>query len=447
VTKDECNATDGRFSTTCYSPLEIVSNQNRKTIFSWALYDWANSAFATTVMAGFFPVFFKSYWSANADVTVSTFQLGAANSAAGLALAFVAPLLGAIADAGGYKKRFLFAFASLGIAMTASLWFVSHGAWVLAAVFYVIAALGFAGGNIFYDALLVHVAPADKMNTISAFGFSLGYLGGGILFAINIFMLSQPQLFGLAGPAEAVRFSFLSVALWWALFAVPLFIFVREPLPATSQRRKYVVRAGLGQLINTFKEIRNVRTVFLFLIAYFLYIDGVDTVIRMAVDYGMSLGLKTKSLLSALLLTQFVGFPSALLFGKLGERWGAKRGILLGICIYLLVITWGAFIDNEREFFALAIAVGLVQGGVQALSRSLYAQIIPVEKAAQFFGFYNMWGKFAAVLGPFLMGWVGLVTGNPRYSILAIGLLFIAGALLLLRVNVSPDKSAPFRDE
>jgi UMF1 family MFS transporter len=407
---------------------------NRRELFSWALYDWANSAFATTVIAGFFPLFFKKYWSAGADVSQSTFQLGAANSIASLLVALAAPVLGAIADRGAAKKRFLLAFALIGVSMTAGLYFAEQGQWLTAALLYAGASVGFAGSIVFYDSLIVSVATPEQSDRASALGYALGYLGGGLLFALNVLMYREPALFGLRDGVEGIRLSFVLVAIWWAAFTIPLLRYVREPV-AASGSAVAAVRAGISQLARTLRRIATLRPVWMFLLAYWLYIDGVDTVIRMAVDYGLSLGLEPGALIVALLITQFVGFPATLVFGRLGTRLGSKRAIMLGIGIYVGITIWGYFMDSEAEFYALAGVVGLVQGGVQALSRSFYSRLIPPEEAGEFFGFYNMLGKFAAIVGPMLMGVVSLWTGSARLSILSISVLLIAGALLLARVD------------
>jgi UMF1 family MFS transporter len=406
-----------------------------KKVISWSLYDWANSAFATSVMAGFFPVFFKQYWSTGVEVTTSTFRLGMANSIASLIVAALAPVLGAIADRGGAKIRFLFFFAAMGIIMTGGMFFVAKGAWEVAVFLYVLGIIGFSGGNVFYDSLIVDVSPPGRTDMVSSFGFSLGYLGGGLLFALNIFMTLKPAFFGLADASEAVRVSFLNVAIWWAAFSIPMMIFVKEPATLHRKSGWAMVAAGFRQLKTSFGEIRKLRLVFLFLIGYWLYIDGVDTVIRMAVDYGMSLGFEANSLIVALMITQFVGFPAAIAFGKFGEKLGTKVAILLGIGVYVGVTIWAMFMEKTTEFYALAVVVGLVQGGVQSLSRSFYSRIIPGNKAAEFFGFYNMLGKFAAVIGPFLVGWVGVLTGNPRIAIFSIIILFISGGVILYMVD------------
>ncbi|MHC1743428.1 MAG: MFS transporter [Syntrophobacteraceae bacterium] len=409
-----------------------------KKILAWSLYDWGNSAFSTTIMAGFFPVFFKEFWSAGTDVSESTFKLGVANSLASLVIFALAPFLGAAADQGRCRKRFLLAFAGLGILMSGALTGVGKGDWQTAALFYALATIGFSGSIIFYDSLLVHVAPADRTHFVSALGYSLGYLGGGILFALNVLMTLAPARFGLADASEAVRASFLTVSIWWAAFSIPLLLYVPEIGSAGHCGSAGVAfRDGMRQLAATFREIRKLRVVLLFLVAYWFYIDGVDTVIRMAVDYGLSLGFSAKNLLLALLITQFVGFPAAIAFGWIGERIGPKTGIYIGIAVYFAVTVWAYFMNSDGEFYAMAIAIGLVQGGIQSLSRSLYARIIPRDKSAEFFGFYNMLGKFAAVMGPFLMGVTSLLTGKPRSSILALGVLFAIGAGLLTQVRES----------
>lgn len=386
-------------------------------------------------MAGFFPVCFKQYWSAQADVSASTFYLGTANSIAGLAIALSAPLLGAIADTRGTKKSFLAFFALLGIIMTGCLVLVAPGQWQLAAACYIAALIGFAGGNIFYDSLLVAVAPPQKADLASSTGYALGYLGGGLLFALNVAMVSSPHTFGIADSHTALRLSFLTVALWWGVFSIPLFSLLHEPHPHASSPQSPLLVSAWSRLSATFHRVRRMRMIMLFLLSYWLYIDGVDTVILMAVDYGLSLGLSSQSIIFALLITQFVGFPAALAFGFLGERLGTRQALLIGIAVYLLVIVGAFLMKGEREFYVLAVTIGLVQGGVQSLSRSLYSRIIPKTRAAEFFGFYNMLGKFAAVIGPLLVGWVSLVTDNPRYSILSIGLLFIAGGIILCLVD------------
>jgi UMF1 family MFS transporter len=402
---------------------------------SWALYDWANSAFATTVMAGFFPVFFSKFWSTGADPAMTTFRLGMVNAAAGLIIALLAPLLGAIADRGGHRKRMLLAFSLLGICTTFALFFVGEGQWAAAALLFGLGTLGFNGGVVFYDALLLDVAAPEDYDRVSALGYALGYLGGGVLFAINVLMVVKPALFGLVDAGAAVRWSFITVAVWWALFLLPLLAGVREAPARPGAAAQGALAAGWNELAHTARHVRAQPALVRFLLAYWLYIDGVNTIIKMAVNYGMSLGLASTDLLGALLLTQFVAFPASLLFGWLGNRIGARAGVLLGLAVYAGLTVWAYFLSSAFEFYLMAATLGLVQGGVQSLSRSMYGRLVPDGKSAEFFGFYNMVGKFGTVLGPALMGSVALLTGSTRASILALLLLFVSGGLLLWRVR------------
>jgi UMF1 family MFS transporter len=414
--------------------------ENKRAVWSWAFYDWGNSAYSTTVMAGFFPLFFKEYWADPHNPNQSTFYLGMANSIASIVVASLAPLLGSIADQGSAKKKFLTFFAFLGVIMTGGLWMVSQGNWQMAVLFYVMATIGFASGNVFYDSLLPDLASEERVDVVSSLGFGLGYLGGGLLFLVNVFMYLKPEIFGISDGATAIKLSFLSVAVWWAVFTIPLILFVPEPKNYDSVNIKNAIQMGWIQLIQTFKEIRNMKVVGTFLLAYFFYIDGVDTIIKMAVDYGMSLNFSGESLIIALLIVQFVAFPAALVYGRLASKVGIKTAIMIGIIAYSFITLLGYFITKTWHFYVLAILIGLFQGGIQALSRSLYTRIIPAEKSAEFFGFYNMLGKFAAIIGPTLMGTISLVTGSARLGILSILLLFILGAFLLNKVDLDEGK-------
>jgi UMF1 family MFS transporter len=404
--------------------------------WGWAMYDWANSAFATTVMAGFFPVFFKDYWNTGVDPTTSTFRLGMANSLASLLIVMLAPVLGAIADCMSRRKALLFSFAFLGVLMTGGLYLVSQGDWFLAAFLYVLALIGFSGSNVFYDSLLPFVSRKDELDQTSALGFSLGYLGGGLLLLLNVMMVLHPESFGLPDGTTAVRISFLMVAVWWLVFSLPLILLVDEPEGEISALSVKVLQQGFIRIWKTLHEVRQLRNVWLFLVAYWLYIDGVDTIVRMAVDYGLSIGFDRNSLIVALLITQFTGFPSALAFGWFGGRYGPRAGIYTGLLVYIVVTFWASVMDSVTEFYYLAFSIGLAQGGIQALSRSMYARMIPVGRSAEFFGFYNMLGKFAAIIGPVMIGWVGVLSGNPRTGILSLLILFIAGGVILMKVNV-----------
>jgi len=421
---------------------------------AWALYDWGNSAFATAVMAGFFPVFFKLYWNAEEEAAVSTFRLGVANAAASLTVALAAPLLGALADRGGGRKRWLGLFTVVGVAATAVLAVLGEGAWLAAAWCYGLGLVGFAAGNVFYDALLVAVTRPARYHRVSALGYGLGYLGGGLLFALAVGLAQWPQVLGPGLDLDregAIRLAFLLTALWWGLFSLPLFLRVPEPAgPGAPGGWGRLLAESLAELRGVLRRLWRspaLRPAAWFLVAYWCYIDAVGTVIRMAVDYGLALGLEQGHLVGALLLTQFVSFPAALAFGRLGERFGARRAILGGLAVYLGAVLWGTGMETAADFYALAAVVGLVQGGVQSLSRSLYAALVPAAEAGAFFGLYNMLGKFAAVLGPALMGLAALWSGSVRWSILAVAVLFLAGAALLLRVpEPRTAKGAGWRD-
>jgi UMF1 family MFS transporter len=408
---------------------------------AWAMYDWANSAFTTTVMAGFVPVLFKEYWGAGADASETSFRLGLTNSLASLVVALMAPALGAVADAGGNRKRFLFVCTALGVVATAALAMVGRGQWAAAAVVFGIGVIAFSAAMVFYDSLLMDVSSPQTSDRVSARGFALGYLGGGLLFAVNVLMTQKPHWFFLPDATAAARVSFISVAVWWALFSIPLFRNVVERGDARIPRSR-VVREGFRELLDTFHHLRHHRTAFMFLLGYWLYIDGVSTIVRMAVDYGISLGFPSSALIGALLLTQFVGFPASIWFGRIGERYGARTGIFIAIAVYIGICLWGYRLAHIWEFYALATAIGLVQGGINSLSRSLFSRLTPHERSAQFFGFYNTVGRFSAVLGPVLMGAVARETHNPRLSMLALTTLFIAGALFLARVREKPLSSA-----
>ena len=401
----------------------------------WAFYDWANSAFATTVMAGFFPIFFKSYWAAELQDAESTFIIGSANSIVGLLIAISAPIMGALADAGNSKKKLLVTFATIGIIATGYLFFIPESSWRFAITFYAIGVIGFSGGNIFYDSLLVSVAKEDERNRVSSLGFSLGYLGGGLLFLLNVLMFSFPNAFGLNSQIEAVLWSFLSVAIWWTIFSIPLVAGVKEP--GVNEKSKSLLQTSkdaFKSLRQTSQSISQYRSAVIFLLAYFLYMDGVDTIIRMSTSYGSDIGLSAQSMISALLLTQFIGFPATLVFGRYSDKFGHKQTLSFAIVVYIGVVLFSSQMDTAMEFFIMASVIGLVQGGVQAISRSYFSSLIPADKAAEFFGFYNFIGKSSVFIGPFMVSGIALITNSPSAGILSLLLLFIPGLILLRKV-------------
>ena len=416
-----------------------TSKKLDKSAWSWALYDWANSAFATTVMAGFFPIFFKSYWASGLSDAESTFAIGSVNSLVGLLIAFSAPILGAFADAGESKRKFLFSFALLGIITTGYLFLIPDSSWKLAIVFYGLGVIGFSGANVFYDSLLVTVSKEEERNRTSALGFSLGYLGGGILFLINVIMFLYPSWFGLDNQIDAVLWSFMLVALWWFIFSLPIYLNVKEPIQSSlSKSINRIVIEAFSSLLNTARSIKEYKSAVIFLLAYFLYMDGVDTIIRMATSYGSDIGLSATSMIQALLLTQFVGFPATLVFGYYADKFGYKYSLSFAIIVYIFVVLFSSQMDTALEFYVVACVVGLVQGGVQAISRSFFSTLIPTNKAAEFFGFYNFIGKSSVFIGPFMVSGIALVSGSPSYGILSLLILFIPGLILLWMV---PNKN------
>lgn len=400
----------------------------RRSQLAWALNAWGNHAFSTTILVGFFPIFFDKYWAKELPGATSTFWLGLTNSGAALVVMALAPSLGALADLRAHKKRYLGIFTVLGVAASAALAAIGAGQWPLALLVFALGQIGFFASYSFNDALLVQVADARESDHVSAFGFAMGYLGGGLLFLLNVLMALHPAWFGLADATAATRASFLSVAVWWALFCLPLFRYVPEGQPSAAA-------TGWRELWETMKSVLRDKPVLQFLIAYWLYIDAIGTLQQMAVDFGAKLGFSTNTLITALLLVQFISFPAAWAFGPLAARIGTRRAIYLGLAVFCGLSIWAYFMQTERQFYEMAIGVALVQGGVQALSRSYFSRLIPRERSGEYFGFYNMLGKFAAVLGPLVVGVVALATGDPHLSIMVLALFFVAGAVLLSQVR------------
>ncbi len=407
-----------------------------KKIFSWAMYDWANSAYATTVLVALFPIMFKQFWCSGLDSTESTALLAVMNSVSCIIVAIIAPILGAIADRSGGRKLFLALFTLLGAVTTALMAGIGKGDYQFARLLFMLATIGFSGGLTFYDSLLLNVADDKKIDFVSGLGYSMGYIGGALLFSVNTWMMTSPQTFGLTDSTAAARWSFISVGIWWIVFSIPLFLYVPED-KGDKVSISRAISEGLAQLANTFKQLKQYRQVMLFLCAYWFYIDGVDTIIRMAADYGLSIGLATDDLIKAILLTNFIGFPAALIYGYLGQKAGPRAGIYFGITAYVAITFFAAFMDSRLEFYILAGTVGLVQGGLQAMSRSFYARLIPADKQAEFFGIYNMLGKFAVFLGPLLVGYGAVFARHmgaaqetaSRYGIFSVMILFAIGAL------------------
>ncbi len=422
-----------------------MEKERRKIIFSWCMYDWANSAFATTIMAAVLPFFYSSVAGANLSKTTASSYWGYTNTVAMLIVAFSAPVLGALADHWGMKKKFLAGFAILGIISTAFLVSVSRGDWLLASFLYILGMLGFSGGNNFYDSLLPHVAGDEEIDRISSYGYATGYLGGGLLLILNLAMILKPSIFGIPDAEWGSRYSFLTVALWWALFSIPILKNVPEPpvvlIPGESA---HPMRASFQRLSLTFHNLRQYREAFKFLVAFWLYNDGIGTIISMAVIFGAEINIAQEHLIGAILAVQFVGIPFSLLFGNLAGKIGTKRAIFLGLGIYTGISIGGYFIQNALHFWILAILVGFVQGGTQALSRSLFGTLIPKSRSAEFFSFYDVSSKFAGIIGPSVFGFVGQMTGSSRLSIVALVVFFIGGGLILFQVKEKEGRIKDF---
>ncbi|MDR0307837.1 MAG: MFS transporter [Chitinispirillales bacterium] len=433
----------------------MSGNNLNKKVLSWCLYDWANSAFALTVLAGFFPMFFKSYYNGGQDAIRSTMWLGAGHTAAGFIIAVLSLILGALADSGMGKKRFLGVFLVLGAFSTAALFLVSQGAWVTALILFILGNIGFSCSGLFYDSLLVDVADNKSMDFVSSLGFALGYIGSVFLFIVNVLMTIKPALFGLTDISQAVKVSFLSVSLWWLVFSVPLFLFVTEKKRAGGTAASAVksIANTFGTIKKTFFAIVKKRALLLFLCAWWLYFDGVNTFIRMAVDFGLSIGFGSNALMAALILVQIVAFPSSLLFGYLSQRVGTGRMIAAGIIVYIFVTGFGSFLMiTETHFIILACFTGFAQGGIQALSRSYFGKLIPAEKSTEYFSFYNVVARFA-VIGPAIVGIAAMTARQAgardllasRIGMSSVNIFFILGLFFLFWAEKA--RAAAFNSE
>lgn len=411
--------------------MRFFRNMDRK-ILSWCAYDIGNSAFATTIMAAVYPVYFREVaaWGLSANLPTAYWAYASAISL--FLSAFFAPVLGAVADIKGLKKKMLAVFTFLGVVSSGCMAFVGPGDWLLALILMMGGTIGFSASMIFYDALLPSLVPAHRMDEISTWGYALGYLGGGILLAANLACIRLfPGTWG-------ARFSFLSVAFWWGGFSIPLLMFVDEPPPAGKKKvlkGVLLFREGMDRLRTTFREIQLHKNLFLFLLAFWFYNDGIGTIIRMAAIYGSNLGIPMSHLVGSLLVTQFVGIPFSLAFGSLTSKTGSKKAILLGLYVYLLITFAAVFVEKTWHFWTLAIAVGMVQGGTQAISRSFFASMIPQGRTAEFFGFYDISSKFSGIIGPAIFGIITQATGSSRLAIAVLSYTFILGILILRKVR------------
>jgi MFS transporter, UMF1 family len=432
----------------------------RPELRAWAMYDWANSAMMCTIITAVFPIYYAKVACADVEPAQASQRLSIATTIGMVLIAIASPLLGTIADFNGRKKRMLGAFLALGLASVAGMFFIYRGDWILASVLFILANIGANGSFVFYDALLPHIASDDEVDRVSTAGYALGYIGGGVLLALNLAWIQKPEWFGLPSGdnltvAQATlpsRLAFLSVAVWWLIFSIPLFRRVREPVPAhrlkdQDAEKVLPIRAAVHQLIETGHALRRYRQAFLMLLAFLIYNDGIGTIYRMAGIYGHEIGIDQGVIITAIMLVQFVGIPCAFLFGMIAQRIGAKRSIVLGLLAYTGICVFGYFMSTATHFLILAILVGGVQGGTQALSRSLFASMIPRDKSGEFFGFFGVAEKFAGIFGPAVFGLVNLVSGSSRGSILSIIAFFIAGGILLAQVDVAEGQRVARAEE
>jgi UMF1 family MFS transporter len=421
---------------------------DRPELRAWALYDWASSAMQTTIMVAVFPIYFVKVAGAGLPESGATQRLAAVNTLALVVIALVSPVLGAISDYRATKKRLLAVFMLIGVAAVLGMFFVGRGDLDLASALFALSLIGVAGSFVFYEALLPHIARPGEIDRVSTAGYALGYLGGGVLLAFNLAWIQRPDWFGLpsgAGLTQSqatlpIRLAFVSVAIWWVIFSLPLFRRVSEP-PATlepgERRGANPVQTAFARLASTFRELRSYRHAFLMLLAFLIYNDGIQTIIKMATAYGTELGIGQNALIGAILLVQFVGIPCSVLFGSLAARIGAKRALFLGLLAYTAISVLGYFMKTATHFYALAGLVGMVQGGTQALSRSLFASMIPRHQSGEFFGFFSVFEKFAGIFGPLIFAATIAATGSSRNAILSVILFFAVGALLLWPVDVA----------
>lgn len=401
------------------------------------MYDWANSAFALTVIAAVLPIFYHDVAAKGLSDSLATAYWGYSQSIAVIIVVILAPILGAMADYTGSKKKFLGFFAAIGIIASMLLALVNEGDYLLASLLFIMGAVGFSGANVFYDGFLPEITPKGKIDQISARGYAFGYIGGGILLIINLMMIMKYSWFGIPGKTMATQLSFVTVGIWWFLFAIPLFRNVKEGKRSGSdQLQKHYVKISFNRLATTLKDIRQYQELLKFLIAYWLFNDGIGTIIKMATIYGRDIGIGTTDLIAALVITQFVGIPCTFLFGWLTQKIPSKRALMLALWVYVGIVLLGFFMTTALHFYILAMMVGLVQGGAHSLSRSIYGTMIPADKNAEFFGFYGISSKFSTILGPAVFAFTGQLMGSSRFGILSVVIFFLAGIILLHRVNV-----------
>lgn len=412
---------------------------NNKAVRAWIWYDWANSAFAVTMIAAVLPIFFSDVAAKNLSKTTATAYWGYTESISLVFLVLLSPILGRLADRAGRKKQFLRFFTYLGIASSLMMATVGEGEWIWAVILVIVGTLSFACSTIFYDAFLPEVAEEKNRDMVSSQGYALGYIGGGVLLALQLVLIQKPQWFGITA-ISATQIAFASVGVWWFLFSLPFFRYVQENQKKSTESFSEMSKQSIHQVIQTIRQLPKYPELLRFLVAFWFFNDGINTIIKMSTIYGREIGIETSDLILALLITQFVGLPFTLLFGKLASWFGSKRTLITTIIIYLFIVILGYGMSTAFHFYVLAILVGIVQGGSQALSRSIYSQLIPANRSAEFFGFYGLSGKFSAIFGPFVFGLTGQLTGSSRFGILSLAIFFIIGILLLWKLNLAKGK-------
>ncbi|MBW7453994.1 MFS transporter [Paenibacillus sepulcri] len=409
---------------------------NRKVVRGWLMYDWANSAFATTIMAAVMPVFYNTVAGSGLTGNTAENYWGYTQTIAMICVAVLSPIMGAIADYSGMKVRFLSFFAVIGAISCGAMAFIGEGDWLLASVLVVIGTIGYSAGNTFYDGLITDIAPPQERAAISSKGYAAGYLGGGLLLALNIVMIEGWEMLGFADKTTGTQAAFATVGIWWLLFSIPLMRNVKEQAKGASSGAGHAVRSGFVRIGQTLKSARKFPELLKYMLAFWFFNDGINTVIVMATIYGSGIGIETTHLIIALLITQFVGYPSTLLFIRAAARLGTKRSLNMSLMIYILIVVLGFFMTNAVHFYILAFMVGLVQGGSQAIARSIYANLVPPSRTAEFFGFLSLSSKFSSVMGPLIFSIVGTITGSSRLAILSLVAFFVIGIVLLARVDL-----------
>lgn len=419
---------------------------HRPELRAWALYDWGISGMQTIIMTAVFPIFFVKVAASGMSSDRASAWWGYVNTIGAVLIAVLAPILGALADFKAAKKKFLLAFMLLGAGATAAMFFIQRGDMVYASVVFILSLAGATGSMTFYEALLPHIADDSEIDRVSTAGYALGYVGGGILLALALLIIQKPELLGLPHgdgltPSQAtlpVRLSFIAVAAWWITFAIPVLRSVAEPpraLEPDEAARTAPIRASIHRLGTTLRELRSYKQAFLMMLAFTIYNDGIQTIIKMASVYGTELKIDQGQLIAAILLVQFIGIPAAFAFGSIAGKLGAKRSIFIGLVVYAVICVFGYFLETARDFWILAVAVGLVQGGTQALSRSLFATLVPKHKSGEFFGFFSVFEKFGGILGPLLFAIASQLAGSSRVAILSVLAFFVLGAWLLTMVD------------